>query len=393
MASEYFLLFKTAQAEFRAWDALSPDAKRHVFPIVELTRGRKIPNSEKDRLGEGIDIDKDDWSSTEGIYNFWGNVTNVRDAFERSEHIVIDLTREEELTCFEIDALARSENGYEKWVEFLKGQKDNFRDLIPTLLINPSDGESEEDYKTNIGGQFDDLMREFSGVSYRGSVLLDPDFLYDLIILKDKINGHLDNGKRFWVELDHEFIRPRTGLLHAATTLGLIDRIHEIVPRAEIVILSTSFPRNIEELGDPEDDSFPLEEVFLYEEIAKNIKEDVAISYGDYGSINPLRNDLVFTRGWRPRIDFPTSKKRIFYYREKRNKDKHEKYSTYESHYISVAEKVVKNSLFEDIPESWGVKQIKYAASGAPPGKAPSFWISVRMEIHILQQIKRLGLG
>ena len=125
----------------------------------------------------------------------------------------------------------------------------------------------------------------------------------------------------------------------------------------------------------------------------KNIKQDVAISYGDYGSINPLRNDLVFTRGWRPRIDFPTSKNRIFYYREKRSKDKGGTYSSYGSHYVSVAKKVVGNGAFEDIPESWGVKQIKSAARGFPPGKSPSFWISVRMEIHMLQQIKRLGLG
>ena len=75
-------------------------------------------------------------------------------------------------------------------------------------LINPSDEESEEDYKTNIGNQFDNLMENFSGVAYRTSVLIDPDFLYDLTILKDKINDQLDLGKKFWVELDHEFIRP-----------------------------------------------------------------------------------------------------------------------------------------------------------------------------------------
>tara|TARA_B100001971_G_C18140408_1_gene510073 strand:+ start:525 stop:701 length:177 start_codon:yes stop_codon:yes gene_type:complete len=58
---------------------------------------------------------------------------------------------------------------------------------------------------------------------------------------------------------------------------------------------------------------------------------------------------------------------------------------------VSVAKKVVSNSSFEDIPESWGVQQIKAAANGSPPGKAPSFWISVRMEIHMRQQIIRLS--
>lgn len=386
MASEYFLLFKTAQAEFRAWDALSQHAKRSVFPIVELTRGRKIPRS-----GKGLTVDE--LSGTEGIYNFSGNVDRIREKFGGSEHVIIDLTREEQLACFEIDDLYESANGYEKWVNFLTNERDNFTNLIPTLLVNPSDGESEEDYKTNIGNQLDNLMTEFSGVAYRVSVLLDPDFLYDLILLKDKINNYLNEKKRFWVELDHEFIRPGTGLLHAARTLGLISRIIEILPGAEIVVLSTSFPRSIEDLGDPEEDSFPLEEVYLFEEIVKNTQQSVAVFYGDYGSINPIRNDLVFARGWRPRIDFPTSKKRTFYYREKRTKDKDGVMSSYASHYVSVAKKVVGDSSFEDIQESWGVKQIKSAAGGTPPGKAPSFWISVRMEIHMLQQIKRLGLG
>lgn len=369
MASEYFLLFKTAQAEFRAWEVLSPAAKQHVFPIVELTRGRKIPRS-------GKEISEELWSGTEGIYDFAKNVTKVEDVFGKSEHIIIDLTREEGLLCYEIEVLSKSENGYEKWVEFLKIKKDGFRDLIPTLLINPADGEGEEDYKTNIGNQLDSFMQEFSGISYRASVTIDPDFLYDLIVLKDKINRYLDNGKKFWVELDHEFIRPGMGLLHAAQTLSLIEKIYELVPRAQIIILSTSFPRSIEELGGPESDSFPMEEVSLFEEIEKKKIPDATVCYGDYGSINPVRNDQVFARGgWRPRIDFPTSKKRTYYYREKREKDKNGVTSSYASHYVSVAKKVVGNSLFEDMPESWGVKQIKSAASGAPPGRAPSFWI------------------
>lgn len=394
MASEYFLLFKTAQAEFRAWENLSQDAKQQIFPIVELTRGRKIPRAQINKLGEGKNLAEDAWSTTEGIYNFSRNITKVRDAFKESQHVIIDITREEELSCFEIDVLTKSENGYEKWVEFVKTERDNFSDLIPTLLINPSDGESEKNYKTNIGDQFDNLMQDFSGVAYRTSVLLDPDFLYDLILLKDKINSHLENGKRFWIELDHEFIRPGTGMLHAARTLGLMKEINDILPGAHIVILSTSFPRSVEDLGDPEYDGFPLEEILLFEEITKNKPQDAAVYYGDYGSINPLRNDQVFARGgWRPRIDFPTSRKRTFYYREKRIKDKYGVFSSYDSHYVSVARKVIDDSSFENIEESWGVTQIKSAADGTPPGKAPSFWISVRMEIHILQRLRQLGSG
>jgi hypothetical protein len=97
--------------------------------------------------------------------------------------------------------------------------------------------------------------------------------------------------------------------------------------------------------------------------------------------------------GWYPRIDFPTSQKKIYYYREGREKIAPKVYGPYDLPYINVAKNILKDSQFEDIPKSWGVKQIKSAAGGSPPGMAPSFWISVRMEIHMLQQLKRLALS
>lgn len=386
MDSKYFLLFKTAQAEFRAWSALSAHTRRNILPIVELTRGRKIPKS-----GKGIP--EEAWKTTEGIYDFSRNVDRVRDAFKESDSIVLDLTREDELSCYEIDILSESTNGYENWINFLKEERGHFNNIIPTLLINPSQSESKNEYRENLVTQINEMMELFSGVAYRASVLLDPEFLYDLVLVKDVINNHIDHGKTFLVELDHEFIRPGTGIVHALTALGSINRILEIIPHTSIVILSTSFPKSIEELGGPEEGSFPLEEVFLFDEIIKGNPNPDLIYYGDYGSINPLRNDQVVLRGgWRPRIDFPTSRNRIFYYREKRKKIKPKIFSTYSSHYISIAHKITKSPLFEDIPDSWGVKQINAAARGFPPGKNPSFWISVRMEIHILQQMRRLGL-
>ena len=35
----------------------------------------------------------------------------------------------------------------------MRGEKGNFNNLIPTLLVNPSNGESEQAYKANIGSQ------------------------------------------------------------------------------------------------------------------------------------------------------------------------------------------------------------------------------------------------
>ncbi len=384
MVSKYFLLFKTAPSEFRAWANLSSEAKKNIIPIIELTRGKKIPKSDRDESDPDSRIEESKWRDTPGIYGFEKNVSSVEAAFTDTEYVILDLTREQELSCYEIDEIAKSANGYANWISFLSSQKEKFKKIIPTLLINPSADEDTEAYKANIVAQFKALMSNFDGACYRASVLLDTEFIYDLIVLKDEIKESMANGKRFIIELDHEFINPKSGFLHAVGTTGIIKKISEILPQAEIVILATSFPRSVADIGDPDSDSFPVEEISLYDEIKRNVARTTILHYGDYGSINPVRNDQV-ARGWRPRIDFTTSNGRILYYREKKIKD-------YGIHYASVAKNLKNDPSFEDIPNSWGVKQIKLAALGTPPGKAPSFWISVRMEIFIRQQLRRLGL-
>lgn len=388
MAFDYFLLFKTAPAEYRAWGELDSGAKRKITPIIELTRGRKRPK---------FKATSTDLLTVEGVYNFEGIVSRTRDAFSGCGTVILDLTREPTLSCYEIEKLSASDDGYKGWVDFLIGERGYYDDLIPTLIVNPKPDETEDQYRRNISDQFVRLTAEFSAVSYRAAVLVDPDFIYDIHILADLIREHIGQGKSFFVELDHEFIRPGMGMLHALSSSEMIKNINALIPGATFVILATSFPKAVDDIGDPEEDSFPMEETFLFDEIKRLSGVDVDIRYGDYGSINPTRNDQLIqgSGGWRPRIDFPTSKRRIYYYREKRERiegSKTEK-TPYADHYVSVAKDVVKNPAFEEIPNSWGVKQILEAKNGKPPGKAPSFWISVRMEIFIRQQLRRLGLA
>ena len=112
----------------------------------------------------------------------------------------------------------------------------------------------------------------------------------------------------------------------------------------------------------------------------------IKIVYGDYGSINPIRNDnIVMARGWIPRIDVPTQRE-IFYKRERRGEN------NYSNTYSRVARKIVRDSRFpKNFSYNWGIEQINNCAKGASPGSNPSFWISVRMNIHIQQQIERLN--
>lgn len=58
--------------------------------------------------------------------------------------------------------------------------------------------------------------------------------------------------------------------------------------------------------------------------------------------------------------------------------------------YTQVAQSVVKDSKYPDMDHNWGIQQINTCAKGGAPSSTPRFWISVRMNIHITQQVKRL---
>ena len=136
-------------------------------------------------------------------------------------------------------------------------------------------------------------------------------------------------------------------------------------------------------MGDLDTDTFSISEISMYNSIQQT-HDDVI--YSDYASINPIRNDTItMARGWIPRIDVPLSDE-IFYYKQRRPKG----VSAYASTYIQVAQLVCFDQRFPSNLGIWGIEQIKACAAGGTPSSSPSFWISVRMNIHIAQQVKRI---
>jgi hypothetical protein len=68
-------------------------------------------------------------------------------------------------------------------------------------------------------------------------------------------------------------------------------------------------------------------------------------------------------------------------------------YAPYSKHYASVARDVVNFApYYENLIPSWGNKNIVAASHDKVPSNSPSHWISVRMEIHIVQVLKKLSL-
>ena len=385
MIKGYNLLLKTAPSEFRAWEHLDLGDQNSISLIVELTRGRK--NNKADIDEDGNTFDDKELRTKYKIYNFEKNVKWLKKSLSRHPGFAVDLTRLSSLESAETAELRQPNNGYEKWVSFVKEIKESGINVYPTIQVSVEEGDTEESYKENLISQFEKLIEFSDNVYYRCRIIDDPEFIFDIEILADRIMEYIEGGGQFVCVLDHEFIRPGTGILHALRTANYIAALRGLVNGMNYIVIGTSFPRDIEELGDPVDGSFRVEEYYLYQEILRQTNDQSNIYYGDYGSINPERFDGI-TRGWRPRIDYPDSRNRIFYHREKRSGPG----VAYAPYYQRVARRIVSEpSFISDNIQNWGVDMIKRAATGNVPSSAPAFWTSVRMHIHIKQRLAMLG--
>ncbi len=253
--------------------------------------------------------------------------------------------------------------------------------------------------------QFAAFRSEFNQIAYRVSVIEDEQFLFDLISLKSEIANLRLAGGRFFVVLDHKFVRPGNGSVHAKRTTQIIQSIYEQIGDVDVIVLATSFPKSVTEVGDEDHDRFRVEKMFLFDEVKKTHRK---VKYGDYGSINPTRNDeVIIANGWRPRIDFVSRHDGLstYYFRERRKvvgtetvlvqgeKKTKNVLAPYSVHYRSVAASVMRfTPYYENLASSWGHGEILSAAAGRVPSNSPSYWISVRMEIHIVQILKHFQI-
>lgn len=373
----YHLLLKTGQAELRAWKNLSSSRKRAVSVHVELTRGRKKPNKDKSAPIE---------------YNIERLFKCLEDDFQTCRECVVDLTREPLLASSETEALSSPQDGYSRWVGKIRELHAKNQSIRPTFLVNPTGEETFEQYEQALFQQFDSFAQEFDLIVYRVSVIHDADFLEDLKMLAERIQKFINDGNRFRVLLDFEYVQPSTAALHASYAVPIIRDLSDVVDGLEIVSVGTSFPKIITEIGDEDSDSFSLEEVRLNAEL--NRLQNIEIFYGDYGSINPIRSDIAPPVGayMRPHVDFTTSDNKVFYHRIKPDVDPKTKtlLSPRLRLYKEAAMLVANDERFTPVPDSWGYNMIVEASRSLPKNSSAEFWISVRMEIHICRQLDRL---
>lgn len=356
MKNKYSLLFKTGDAELRALEKTKFDIDK-IFPIIELTRGRR---SKSDQIGL---ISK--------------RIQKLATIFSGGS-ICLDLTTHDSLTNSEIDELYNPENGYSNWINFLKdlNTQDIFNEIVPTILVDTSDTKLNE----NLKKQVQQLSNSFSKLVYRNNII-DNGCYDDIKLISEQINANAKH--EFIFIIDCEYVPSGAYPSTINVVNARITKIKALIPKAKFIVISTSFPRYVSDIGNDDYDLFPLNEIDIFKGV-KLIHPEIL--YGDYGSINPIRNDdVVMANGWIPRVDVPTING-IYYYRIRNTiKD-------YARTYSIVAKKAYCDSKFpKNLMGNWGINQIAICKDGSSPGSSPSYWISVRMSIFISMQLNRLN--
>jgi len=357
MMEKYNIIVKTAEAEIRALENVSSEHITQLFPIIELTRGRKVTRNNV------------------ATYPFEKRLDKLKNIF-KNQDVCIDVTSDPQLASPETKALFNPKNGYENWIKFLMRLKEEgvFSSITPTILWNFEDNEG--DFENNIKAQISALTNEFGTIAYRNSIEEDSGFYDDL-------ETFLSDTTLLFI-LDCEYV-PRASFRNVAERcIVRFNHLNKILTNRQnkYILISTSFPNNVTEFGDYEREILTLSEIDLFTTVKA---KHPYILYGDYGSINPTRNDTItMSRGWVPRIDISLPAE-VLYHRQRRPKG----VTAYADTYIQVAKLCLADEKYpQNIKDSWGLKQIELCAVGSVPSSSPSFWISVRMNTHIIQRFQ-----
>ncbi|MCK2045616.1 MULTISPECIES: beta family protein [Chromohalobacter] len=343
MLNSYFPHLKTTVSELRAFRYLGEDVLDNITPVFELTKANKSKN---DRQG---DIHK--------------RLKDIQDVFG-SRRFYLDLTVEDKLSNDHIDSLFEEQDGYKNWINFFSEIKSEYGfNAVPFLLMH-EDSDKEELLQQAQG------LLEIANVN-EVAVRVELDYI-EFDDLLGEISGLSKKlGKRVTVFFDFKYVGASNIDKKMEVFSSKIKPFFDEVMGCKFVVLSGSFPVSIyEAFGSEKHGDFPLKERELYEWVKSNYF--CSLGYGDYALIYPKRNEKK-AYNWTPRIDFPTAEK-CFFYREKRE----------EGGYASCAYYFAQSKVFRDFYiKCWGCEEVESASLGSPNGKSPSYWISVRSNIHM----------
>jgi hypothetical protein len=356
----YVPIVKISDAETRGVENLSDDVKNTITPLFELTRSRR---SKKVPRGD--------------IYR---RLNRLEEAYGNSQFI-LDLTSDPALRNRQIEDLQNNVKGYKNWVSFISSLEENFDDIIPVIQISDIGVDNARDFYNRIKRQVHEMSKIFNNIIYRFPLGYN-DFAEDIDVIcqeiySDKIICLIDAG----------FITQEKSTIYSQKAIDVVEKLKDF-SLGKLVLAATSFPKNPTEFGGENEGEYQLEEILFYNEVISRTKSDLI--YGDYATINPIRVEQAGGRGWVPRIDMSTKEDAVFYFRSRKKKTE----TNYAPAYIRVAKRMVQDRRYQEtkdiLDNCWGIEQIELAAQGYPQGLSPSFWISVRMNIHITLRVSLL---
>ncbi|WP_440255270.1 beta family protein [Candidatus Avelusimicrobium sp.] len=356
MTNKYIPIIKMGDAELKGVGKLLDSVKDSITPVFELTRSRKTG-----KLKEG---------------SIFRRLDKLEEVFGTKRSFVLDLTSDSYLINTEIQNLQDSAQGYLNWCDFVLKQKDRFPGIIPMIQISEDENLSLDENNQNLAQQVSFLKQNFQTLFYR--INIDDEIYEEDLEIITKTLG--DRTNSLVCCIDAVFIPREKASSCAQNIVKKVTAINNRFGITQFSLAGTSFPQTVTQISTENTADIFLEEVECAQQVAESFrqKKDISIIYGDYASINQKRNDMI-TSGWIPRIDCPT-KELIFYYKKRRDGE------AYAQRYMEVANMVVRDSRFQQLKNQincWGIDEIEYAAKHKPRGLAPSFWISVRLNIHI----------
>ncbi|TVT60167.1 MAG: beta family protein [Sedimenticola thiotaurini] len=331
----YVPIIKSTDAELKGYSFLRGEVKAETTPIFELTRSRRSKNAPDGNVHKRM----------VQIAEIVGDIP-----------FILDLTAHEDLSNDQINDLLDETGGFLNWVEFL-GE-------YPDLNIIPAIHFYSDTPEVVIKQEVQQLLSNHRKLALR----VQPD--------DESINWYIDII-RSALNSDNELVLVfDAGYVVAESyqnVLELVANRYAALPVGfdpwSIVVCASSFPASVVALSNCYDDHgiIPLLEKKLYQDLKGN---GVNLCYGDYASIHPVRYQ---SRGgtWVPRIDVSLDTSVIY-----------TRYRRHAGGYARAAEEMVAHPDYLSI-DCWGHEQIRSAADGNPGGLSPSFWIAVRMNIHM----------
>lgn len=351
MSTNYYPIIKTTIAEIRALKNLNSFTWQNMTPILELTKSRKGKNNQDSSVYKKID-----------------ELSQII----KSKELILDLTTIDALSNEQIESFQDDSHAFNNWCNFIDYVQGKLPGVVPVLLAYPDSTLSE------LFQQLDCLSQKTKKVAIRIPMFEEGlGNLFNNFVNLIKQKPSLVHSIIF----DASYIYKEIGPKPLKYIVDFIAYFYSQVGNlysGDFIFCSEHYPANIVEYLTKEQDQLNNVIDFNNQELYRKVKNSLVmlnmsnILYGDYGCIHPFRND-VKAYNWIPRIDYPTGNK-IYFSKVRRDV----------GGYSQCANNIVRLSDFQiDTLKCWGMDEIINASRTKPGGLNPSYWISVRSNIHM----------